>query len=630
MRTAVLLSLVLAALVPAGASSAAAASPSPSPTEPAVLTWERVPILATGGGGTSATGRPVELVWGDRGALLLFQPDRGDHPSLAFSPDGERWSQLQQTFASDRLTLEHVSSGRHQLVVAGRQGDRTVLWSSEDARAWHESTARQLGGLADERHLAFGDAIGQPLRAFSDGHVWSSVNGRGWGREIDAPESDPARSVGLDLEQGDRLRAVLDARDGFLAVATDADGARTSVYRSRNRADWTPWTSPAPALPPDATAWAADGGLMTVDRIAADRSHELLISADAKDWSTVAQAGDPPTGAHPLLAMRGGALILATDAGVWHGTFDHSPLLDVPPPTPPAAPALGPIGADPPPGDPVQPTGRTLTPTTDRPADLDTGPDALRIEAWLPEETAGPGDTLAIHVRLTNGSERPFALLCPMFRVQASTSGLYPDDPDLRVTTQRWSGSPFDQLLVLMLDLEAFRFSRQDPLGQGCERGDGKVQVRLRPGETLEGTATAVLRAPYGDQALPAGPLSIAVAVSADLRGSRNTPILSVSGDLQIDGPAWPWASPGQVLDAIGSDPRIIDLVERAKDVTIARADTAEVVARLPDGVLPPDFPTDQLLAYELRVDLPRASRFIVSDILVDPWTAQVIDVRTR
>ena len=60
------------------------------------------------------------------------------------------------------------------------------------------------------------------------------------------------------------------------------------------------------------------------------------------------------------------------------------------------------IGADPPLRDPVQPTGRVLVPDTDRTADLDEALRPVRMQIWFPEGTGGPGDTLRVHVRITN------------------------------------------------------------------------------------------------------------------------------------------------------------------------------------------------------------------------------------
>lgn len=79
------------------------------------------------------------------------------------------------------------------------------------------------------------------------------------------------------------------------------------------------------------------------------------------------------------------------------------------------------IGADPPLRDPVQPTGRVLVPDLDRPADLDDRLKPVWFQIWFPDGTAGPGDTLRFHVRVTNLGKRTIRLYCPGFNLGSWT-----------------------------------------------------------------------------------------------------------------------------------------------------------------------------------------------------------------
>ena len=134
------------------------------------------------------------------------------------------------------------------------------------------------------------------------------------------------------------------------------------------------------------------------------------------------------------------------------------------------------IGADPPLREPVQPTGRVLAPDLDRAAFLDERLKSVRFQIWFPDGTAGPGDTLRFHVRITNQGKRTIRLYCPGFNLGTWTLSLF---PEVRART-------------VEADLDRLMFGVQGP-------GLFTVRITPRPGQNpaCEGRAVAA-RFPLG------------------------------------------------------------------------------------------------------------------------------------
>lgn len=428
----------------------------------------------------------------------------------------------------------------------------------------------------------------------------------------------------LTLTGDQTLEAVLAGRDGFLTVVGTGD--ELVSFTSRNRQDWTPVAAPPPGSG-GTRAFASDGGLMAVDRLATDGAHAVSVSTDGLRWFDTVADGDPPVGTDRQLAMRFGTLTLATDQGVWVGRFARHPGADIPAPAgPDALPPLGPIGAVPALRSPVQPSGRTIRPDLSRPADDRAQGGGLRLELWVPHGPIDAGDRLAVHVRATNSGDRPIALSCPSFGVRGDLTALFP-------AGSAWTGHAAELAASSLREpFASLWFRRTDALGRFCQGGSVGRSITLQPGERMDGESAHLIRAPLNDQALPGGRLPITAEVRAgewDRSDGGRTPTLRVKAPVTVRGPAWPWPGPTQIVDAVLSDPRVADAVARTTGGWMVESEIESVLKSHPDLALPSGADPDALLVLQLWLTpaLSGAS-ILILDVVVDPWTAQVIDAR--
>lgn len=285
-----------------------------------------------------------------------------------------------------------------------------------------------------------------------------------------------------------------------------------------------------------------------------------------------------------------------------------------------------PMGAEPPLREPVRPTGRVVGPDVERPADLDERLGPVRMQIWLPVGVGEPGDTLRFHVRISNLAKRTLRLYCPGFNLLTGIAELFPKVP----APTREDEFYRIMLGILRPGLLTVPIQQRAEDNPACAGKAVASRFPLGPGRTLEVTADALLVAPYGGQALPGGSLHVSSGVQWTPKGGApgDGGALGLSGELTIEGPDWPWASPVELVDAIDAVLEVRALFDRPVGWDVLDVPVPDVLTRLPGWTLPASVDPSHLLAWRLvpePADPDDGARPVT--ILVDPWTAQVIAV---
>lgn len=327
--------------------------------------------------------------------------------------------------------------------------------------------------------------------------------------------------------------------------------------------------------------------------------------------------------------MRRAILVAAVLSVLPFSAAGATPQHGEPSPMPSSVPGLvlaadARIGADPPLREPVEPTGRVVQPDRTKQPDWSNDLGPVGFEVWLPQGTAGPGDRLAFDVRITNRGKRTIRLYCPGFNLGGWTASLFPMDPYASAETQ------LDRLAFGMQGpgLLLLPIVPMEGENGACEGKELAARFPLAAGRALDVRSEALLVAPYGGQALPAGQLHITSGVQWTPKGGGRGGALGSSGEVAIAGPAWPWANPTALLDAIDAVPEVATLLDRADGFEARDVEVAAVLERLPGWTLPEGVAPAHLLGWQL-VPLPATpdDGATAVTILVDPWTAQVIAV---
>jgi len=245
-----------------------------------------------------------------------------------------------------------------------------------------------------------------------------------------------------------------------------------------------------------------------------------------------------------------------------------------------------------------------------RPPTLSKERGGVRLEVWLPKRTLSPGEWLTVHVRITNERKGPIHLGC------------YPTRSRLRVHElfdrgRVWTGNAasFKRAVLELTWLGSPQLANGPA---SCPQGE-TGGTRLRPGGHLEYDARLVPRYGVRDQPLPAGRLPLTTTLSYatnDWGVPRRT--VTVGGEVELDGPPWPWASPQQIVDAALADPRFAAWLDD-QGPGCCRSATFEVV-EAPGSIYWPE--------HGFEGPAPDGTVYLStfpSSVLLDPWTAQVI-----
>jgi hypothetical protein len=256
------------------------------------------------------------------------------------SSDGLSWSRLPNTpdLANDSTNLEDVVAGGPGLVAVGSArteegGTDAAVWTSTDGVTWSRipHDAAVFGGSGNEgiRAIAAGPeglvAVGYN-HAYSEGAVWTSIDGIEWSR---APHN--AELFGYPSFRS--LEDVVAFNGGFVAVGSVwSDGSlRAAVWLSPDGLAWSRIVTPTEGEMRGLTT--EDGSLIAVGRQTTGVA--AWSSDDGIEWMRVRDAdfGGPGTfdlgysEMRAVLAAAGGLIAVgsiqeagSSDGAVWRST----------------------------------------------------------------------------------------------------------------------------------------------------------------------------------------------------------------------------------------------------------------------------------------------------------------------
>jgi hypothetical protein len=203
------------------------------------------------------------------------------------SPDGLAWRPaLHRSARLGSLTFGMMTAGGETIVVGGRSGSATLMWTSTDGTHWTSQPVTEtfqgaeLEGLASDGTMfyTFGTLAGE-------GVVWRSTDGAIWDPLPGPPNS--ARILGLNA-----------SRLGIVAYGSTVRGPSVAdgVWWSGDGSSWTTVSmTPLPSAPGDRIIRIAptSDGLLAVWQVGGQPGVRMARSADARSWQFLDVRGFP-------------------------------------------------------------------------------------------------------------------------------------------------------------------------------------------------------------------------------------------------------------------------------------------------------------------------------------------------